>query len=48
MSYAEMRKGKATGRWCSEKVVNGKRFRRFFDLKKDADGYEGLCRAHGL
>lgn len=47
MSYAERRKSKLTGRWFGEEIVRGKRFRRGFDTKHEADGFEGYVRAAG-
>jgi integrase len=40
MAYAEKKQGKPTGKFLGEVVVKGKRFRRTFDRKKDAEGYE--------
>jgi integrase len=40
MAYAEKKHGKLTGKQIGEVVVKGKRFRRTFDRKKDAEGYE--------
>lgn len=47
MSYAERRKGKLSGRWLGEEIVRGKRFKRAFATKAEADGYEAYVKATG-
>lgn len=40
MAYAEKREGKLTGKWLGQVYKNGRTFRRTFERKKDAEGYE--------
>lgn len=47
MSYPEKRDGKATGWFYGETFVKDKRFRRRFDTKKLADGYEVYVKLMG-
>lgn len=51
MSYADRRKGKLTGRWVGEVDVKQGglelRFRRRFETKGEADGYEAYVKATG-
>lgn len=48
MSYAEKRDSKLTGFWYGEVELKGKqRFRRRFDTKKAAEGYEAYVKATG-
>jgi integrase len=50
MSYAEKREGKLTGHWYGEVFLKatGERFRRRFETKKEAKGYEAYVRAAGV
>lgn len=52
MAYAERRGGKLTGRWYADVELKPKgkppeRFRKAFDTKAEADGYEAYVRATG-
>ena len=47
MSYAEKRDGKPTGWFYGEVFVKDKRFRRRFETKKHADGYEVYLKLMG-
>src|SRR6185312_4037957 len=49
MSYAEKRDGKLTGYWYGEVVIKAtsERFRRRFETKKAAEGYEAYVKATG-
>ena len=40
MAYPETIQGELTGFWFGQKMVKGTRFRRRFEKKKDAEGYE--------
>jgi integrase len=50
MAYAEKRDGKLTGFWYGEVVIKatGERFRRRFETKKKALGYEAYVKAAGI
>ncbi|MBW7970935.1 tyrosine-type recombinase/integrase [Bradyrhizobium sp. BR 10289] len=47
MAYAEKREGKLTGVWIGEVYKKPKTFRRRFNTKKDAEGYELYVRLTG-
>ena len=49
MAYAEKRDHKLTGHWYGEVVlkVTGERFRRRFETKRGAEGYEAYVHATG-
>jgi integrase len=47
MAYAEKRDDKLTGYWYGEALVKDKRFRRRFETKKLAEGYEVFVRLTG-
>lgn len=47
MAYADKDKGKLTGLWLGEVQRGGKRYRKHFDTKKEAEAYEGYVRMMG-
>jgi len=53
MAYAEKRDGKLTGRWYGEVIYKERnvapvRYRRAFDTKRAAEGYEAYVKATGI
>src|SRR5271165_1690489 len=48
MSYAEKRNGNLTGYWLVEVTIEGKRRRRAFKIKADADRYERHVKDYGV